>query len=279
MTREELEKRIEKKNADIEKIMRRVQKWNKGLTAEDEQAAWGTYAEIVRYCKEKNYDYEKQNQLIEYFRACRDLKDANTTLDKYKNQLTLEVAKSEATKVQAIVDFLEQWKQDVREYVAEDIHNADLYYEYNHRSCDLHNHHYALIGSGEMTEEQWKEKMAEVKKNEKHYKEITNPLTFDVWTKVIEDHINHEVLDEILDKEAEAKYWNMVEKVTTITGEINDASGLRVAHDGNLNGIIIGDKGKARLETIRTSGENAGRIVNVKRGSIAHFRLLVHEVK
>ena len=279
MNREELERRIAKKEKDIEKITRRVQKWDNGLTAEDEEAAWGTYREIKQYCKDHNFSYQKENQIVEYYRACCDLRDANTTLAKYKNQLALEISKSEATKIQPIVDFLEQWKQNVREYIAEDIHNADLYYEYNSRYCDLHNNHYALVRSGEMTEEQWKEKMSEVLKNEKLYKEITNPLTFEVRAKNAEDHINHEKLDEILDKEAEAKYWNMVEKVTKITGEITDAKGLRVGRDGNLNGIIIGEDGKAKVETIIAGGQNAGIIVNVKRGPIAHFRFIVNPIK
>lgn len=277
MNREELERRIAKKENDIEKITRRVQKWDKGLTAEDEVAAWGTYREIKQYCKDHNFSYEKENQIVEYYRACCDLRDANTTLAKYKNQLALEIAKSEATKVQPIVDFLEKWKQDVREYIAEDIHNADLYYEYNSRSCDLHNNRYSIIKS--IGEEAWKKQVLEVRENEKLYKTITNPLTFEVRAKNAEDHINHERLDEILDKEAEAKYWNMVEKVTKITGEITDAKGLRVGGDGNLNGIIIGENGKANVETIVAGGQNAGIIVNVKRGPIAHFRFIVNPIK
>ena len=281
MKAEDLEKRIAKKEADIEKINKRIKKWSSQCTEEEINVAHqfkNDYKGFVNYHKERNLGWTF-TPVAELRSALIDLDENNVTLAKYKNALALEQSKEQTTKVQVIVDFLEQWKQDVRDFVQEDVKNADKYYEYQHEYCDLHNHHYAFINSGEMTEEEWKEKMAEVRENEKFYKTITTPITFEVWNKVTEDHINHKQLDEILDKEAEAKYWNMIEKVTKITGEITDASALKIARDGNLNGIIVGDNGKARLETIRTTGENAGRLVNVKRGSIAHFRLLVNEVK
>ena len=280
MNREDLEKRIAKKEADIEKINKRIAKWSSQCSSQEEKdLAYefrNSYKDYVHWCKDRNIGYSF-TPMAELRNAYGDLDEANVTLNKYKNALALEQSKNETTKVKVIVDFLEQWKQDVKDFVQEDIKNADKYYELDHKFCDLHNNRYHYVN--EIGEEEWKKQMEEVKKNRTFYKDYTTPITFEVWNKIDDDHINHKRLDEILDKEAEAKYWNMIDKVTKVTGEITDASGLRIGRDGNLNGIIIGDNGKAKLETIRTTGENVGRLVNIRKGQIAHFRLLVNEVK
>lgn len=274
MNIKQLNARIDKKNKDIAKIQRRVDKWVKGLTAEEEQAAMSTWSELKDYFKSHTLGYERENQIEEYHRAISDMKDNVATLNKYKALLDIEVNKANATRIKPIVDFLQQWKEDVIDYIEYDVENAQEYYKYNSMYCDYHNSRYSYIK--EIGEDTWKEKMKEIIKLEKHYKEITNPLTLEVYSPRY--GINYTRLNEILDKEVESKYWNMINKVTEITGEIDDATALRIGGDGNLNGIIIGNKGKVRLETIRTSGENAGIIVNVKRGPIAHYRLLVNKI-
>ena len=108
---------------------------------------------------------------------------------------------------------------------------------------------------------------------------MVNPLTREVYDRKAENLVNEEELEKILSKEVELKYWNMINKVTPITGEITDASLLKIAPDGNINGILIGNKGKARLETIYAGGINEGVIVNVKHGQCLHFRLLCNELK
>ena len=66
---------------------------------------------------------------------------------------------------------------------------------------------------------------------------------------------------------------------TKITGNITDATGLFIDPKGNINGIIIGDMGKARLNTVYAGGYNDDIIVNERHGQVLHFRTLVHKVK
>jgi hypothetical protein len=77
-------------------------------------------------------------------------------------------------------------------------------------------------------------------------------------------------LDSELEKEKKFKMLDLVERVTAVTGEITDASGLRIAPKGNLDGFVIGKKGKAKVETIGAGGHHIQRF---------HFRVLVHEIK
>ena len=130
-----------------------------------------------------------------------------------------------------------------------------------------------------MTEDEWKTELKRKKIKEEDLQDSINPLLFEVYDNRQDNKINYEELNEILDKEIEAKYWNMVERVTKVTGEIIDASDLSIGGDGNINGIIIGKEGNAKLETILAGGYNQNIIVNVRRGQILHYRLIVNKIK
>ena len=82
--------------------------------------------------------------------------------------------------------------------------------------------------------------------------------------------INSELLQKDLDYEANCKYDFIIERVNEIVGQITDASHLSVGNKGDLNGIIIGAKGKASVKTIDAGGYNV---------QCYHFRTLVEEVK
>lgn len=270
----ELQKRIEKKAADIEKLNRRVAKWNKGWTAEEEQVAqtlnWKT---VKTYATEHNFDWEKADRFHEYYAALSDLNDAANLLNKYKNNLALEEAKAGAPRIEVIMTFLTNWKQDMVEYIKQ---NAAVKVEYgkvDSEICELHNHRYYLIHN-EMTEEEWKKKYEELGKKRRALKAAIHPFTD--MTVNYKGQLDEAKLEELLNKEVEAKYWSMVDKVTAITGEITDASYLKIGGDGNLNGIIAGEKGRAHLETILAGGINENVIVNVKHGQCLHYRLLCH---
>lgn len=271
----ELQRRIEKKAADIEKLNRRVAKWNKGWTTEEEQIAmtlnWKT---VKAYSTEHNFDWEKTDRFHEYYAALSDLNDAVTLLNKYKNTLALEEAKAGAPKIAVLMDFLNNWKQDMVEYIKQNVAVKVKYGKVDSELCDLHNTRFWLIREGKMTEEEYKAKNNELAQKRKALKAAIHPFT-DMTTNY-KGQLNEAKLEELLDKEVEAKYWSMVDKVTAITGEITDASCLKIGGDGNLNGIITGEKGRAHLETILAGGINENVIVNVKHGQCLHYRLLCH---
>ena len=83
--------------------------------------------------------------------------------------------------------------------------------------------------------------------------------------------INEELLTKTIAKEKEDKYFDLVKRVTSLVGEIIDASNLSIGNQrGELNGIIIGEKGNVRVETISAGGYNIQRF---------HYRVLLKEVK
>ena len=293
----DLEARIEKKIADIEKTERSINKFitkNNFSTEDIEYAKENGWKEVRRYAEANfplrddsgNYieaNYWKQVDFEDLKRRYSTLSEQNAQLQKYQNQLTMMKAREEGRasteRVPVIVEFLENWKNDVIKFIERDVDKVEKYYEIDHEMTELFNSRFYLIRSGEMTEDEWRQKYDEAKKRRNQYKSMISSLTWTVYDRSSDSHVNYTELNKILDKDVESKYWSMVNKVTDITGEIVDARGLRIAGDGNLNGIIIGKDGKAKLETILAGGYNQGIIVNVKHGQILHFRVLVHEVK
>ena len=81
-----------------------------------------------------------------------------------------------------------------------------------------------------------------------------------------------------MEKEAQAKYKKLVNRISSIVGEIKDCSNLSI-RNGEINGIISGNKGKASINTVVAGGYNENIIVNVKHGQCLHYRVLVKECK
>ena len=92
--------------------------------------------------------------------------------------------------------------------------------------------------------------------------------------------INEEKLNKVIEDEKVRKYEDLCARISAVVGEITDCDNLYIgAKDGELNGIVTGTLGKARVETIGAGGYNVGTIVNVRCGQVFHYRVLVHKLK
>ena len=273
--------RISKKEQQIEKLNKKIKKLENQCTEEEISIADSfrdNYSKFATYCRQVNLG-TSFTPMSELRSAYSDLDEATTTLNKYKNQLNIIIDKESTEKVEIFVEFLNRYKTEVIKYVEKNIDLVTEYYRLNNEYCEFYNNRNSIIRSGEMTEDEWKTELKRKKIKEEDLQDSINPLLFEVYDNRQDNKINYEELNEILDKEIEAKYWNMVEKVTKVTGEIIDASDLSIGGDGNINGIIIGKEGKAKLETILAGGYNQNIIVNVRRGQVLHYRLIVNKIK
>lgn len=76
-------------------------------------------------------------------------------------------------------------------------------------------------------------------------------------------------LKKIIKKESERKKKNLLNRIQSKTGEIVTAS-LKIGGNNELNGTIVGRKGKVEVETIYAGGYNI---------QCLHFRVLIKEQK
>lgn len=67
--------------------------------------------------------------------------------------------------------------------------------------------------------------------------------------------INMEKLEKDYTYEATRKYNKFIEDTEFYVGEITDTSNLSIGDKGDINGFVVGTKGKARVETISACGE------------------------
>ena len=72
---------------------------------------------------------------------------------------------------------------------------------------------------------------------------------------------------EILDRQVISKKATLIAKITKKAGEIVDTSGLYIALDMNINGVVIGTEKTVTVRTILAGGYNIQKL---------HYRVLVN---
>lgn len=295
MTKEQLEQRIEKKETEIKKIEKRIAKWTSGMNEEAKQIAASmevlyddpiykerraAYREYDNTHKDDStvynpVDWNKGPSLDEAQRAYLDLAEAKNTLRKYNTELDKLTNFENEEKIPVIWNFLQKWRKDVYDYVLE---NAVLYTELRHNEEQAWNKYLEEHPNLVDKEDKWYSyKLRQAKYNwlESYYAAINS------LTKSVTDYfgnVDTNQLNKILDEDVKNKYTNLVHQITQYTGVITDASGLSIGAKGDINGVVIGEKGKAKVQTFGAGGYTTG-IVNVKHGQIFHYRTRVDPVK
>jgi len=289
MTKQQYEERISAAQDKIAKIDKRIQKWEDAksdekfakhydwLQADTDSWAlgwdgnnriYGTFQEF------KNQHYaewiEECDHEIKY--ANRDKEEVLTLINKYRNSLELLKEKDAKPVIQIFKDFFDNWKAEILEYVKPLV---DEYYEINTKRINMLNSRYNIEKTGFSNKEEFELAYKELSRREKDI--ISEPIVKVALDKGLRR--NDSDFIKYLDDYMNARYLDLVGKVTEIVGEIDDVSNLNVGMDGTLNGRIYGDKGGAKIETIVAGGYNTNIIVNVKHGQIRHYRVLVHPIK
>ncbi len=267
---EYITKRIEGKKAEITKLEKK----------------------LARIMKAKESDYEENNPYgysdYDLKWVTKDIEEAKNGLTKYEAELATATEKAESRNVAAIIEFLEGWKNRMREWYGKGL---EEYYSEKAAVRSLHKEteNYRW-GSPEYTKAHdtyeearkvlWHKvngyfEKVEVERNGRKREvsqkvrdgelEYTNRYNEE---QTLMDAMNK--LEKDLTKEAERKYDFIIERVNYICGTITDAAGLRVGPTGDLNGFIKGERGTAKVQTIGAGGYNI---------QCFQFRTLIHEMK
>lgn len=76
-----------------------------------------------------------------------------------------------------------------------------------------------------------------------------------------------EKINKVIEREAERKYISFLERIKKAVGKTLDCSGLYIGDNAEINGIVKGELGRAKVETIGAGGYNI---------QCYHYRVLVH---
>ena len=252
--------------------------------------------ERILKAEESNYELNNPYYYSDYDKrsTLRDIEECKKNIEKYENELIITIEKDNSRNVQVIIDFLQAWKDKVYSLYESTIKSALAMYK------ELR----ALYPN--WMDKNYDEKMANFRELEREYdrklygkfesREYTSSRTGRVHKEKVKvesgeweflgNYYTPRDIDEGLKKldrdlttEMKHKYDFIIERTNKIVGEIVDTNNLRIGANGELNGIIIGTRGKAKVETIGAGGYNTDTIVNVKHGQIFHYRVLVKEVK
>ena len=269
-TIEFLTKRIEGKQAEITKLEKKLDRINKAKASN-----W-----------ENNPYYYGDNDLRW---TMKDLEAARTALKGYQDQLAAEQEKANSRNIPAIVEFLKLWKARVFHYY----HEGLVEYFDLRKQCNVAYKKYnnAPYGTPEQADAKAEyEKISTLyhgkingyyrdepytdrygKPRTKHVKYQDGELEY------LDRYMGYSTIEEAeaklnsdLNRDAAAKYDDIVNRACCVVGTITDAKGLSVGAKGELNGIVIGTKARARIETIGAGGYNI---------QCFHFRTLIHELK
>lgn len=194
---------------------------------------------------------------------------------------------------QILIDFLNDWKEHCREYV---LTMADKYFEEKQELRDTINTYcweyivdnkdkfdylfnnypdnFATFNNG-INYAQYINSYRDFKEFESIYnvKELKKSLENKYNNYFVQFYISHRqdinALDKELEKEKNNKLLDLMNRVTAITGIITDTTNLKINAKGDIDGIIYGEKGNCKVNTVGAGGYNI---------QCFHYRVLVKKI-
>ena len=253
---ETLEKRINSKEKAIEKLQKKLDRI--------EKAKASNWVQNPYYYGERDLKY-----------TLRDLQQAQEDLENYEAALKVAKEKEASRNVKVILDFLEVWKARVFEHYQKSVEQYIPLREEFYQKRKAYR---------EQEQKYFRENHIRTWKDENRfwdnapewaieYKEYETAF-IDKW-KFLQEYLIGEKLDteklqRDLIREANNKYDDIINRTNKIVGTIQDASNLHIGLKGDMEGYIVGDRGKATVQTIGAGGYNI---------QCYHFRTLVNEKK
>jgi hypothetical protein len=252
MELKELQNRLTASQEKLNKITARVNKWFAQIATCQEYVGLAS-SEIYTAWQQGKITSQQENALGEYRRAKYDLQQQQILVAKYEEKVAKETAFQEVNvNVPALNEFLQNWRKNAYEFYVNQV------IELTSKINALEAQH---AGNTHYTNTAYRMASKELRATYKHLSDVA-----DVYT----GKLSVSALNTMLDKEVVRKQRNFVKLVSDVVGTITDVAGLYVANNLEINGVVIGTKAKANVQTITAGGWNI---------QCLHFRVLVHEVK
>jgi hypothetical protein len=212
--------------------------------------------------------YEVIGKLDDIKGANKKLREAEIVLENWQTKLAVEVEKErflEGNAPQVIKDFLEEWKVKayewhIKKYDAFLVFKKDLYAKESQ-------------AREECSRLSYKERRAYMEEKgldniQKRLASFAGAIVMQMSTYRNEPE-RLAWLEKTLEQDKKAKMLDLIVRINNVVGTIVDATNLRISNAGNLNGFIIGENGRAKVETIGAGGYAV---------QCFHYRTLVHKI-
>lgn len=285
-------KNVEKTKATIVRHEKILAKKSKVLT--DLEINLNNYD---KFDKDKKFYWEicdYEHKLKDIKNSTKKLKEYEKNLEKLQNTLDVELEKKDNINnvvPKSVLDFLENWKQEMKLWLIEQIEKI---IELNFKKYEITKEHLEKILKydwkqkeeiREFTDEKIEEilsvKISEYEKSNLEYKIKNHYLNMykkslfayvvEIADKVIDyDKIDNNRLEKILNEQVEIRKECLISRITEVVGVITDMEKINFGDNGELNGIVVGKKCNAKIETISAGGYNIQRY---------HYRVRVNKIK
>lgn len=240
-----IELRIEGCRKNLEKAHSTLERHNKAFKkAEDTCKKLGV--DVSKLNNDGDWSYKQtlnQSQLEaawkledaqEYIQTTNSkIAELTKKLRQYLDKKAQEDKKNDVPMVPAVEQFLEVWKADADSYYRRRIQSYQNYRKENPNDFNV----YKLF--------------------DPTIQRLGNMNSQELET----------ALDEFLNEEVQARRVDLYHRCSAVVGIIQDATGITMGMNGSLNGIVVGDEGKASVKTILAGGYNIQRL---------HYRVLVN---
>jgi hypothetical protein len=218
--------------------------------------------------------YEVERKMDDIKNATRKLKDAEQILENWTAKLDIEVEKEkflEGNAPKVIKDFLEAWKVSafdwhVQRLIAYRAYSKQLDAEEKQARIDVG------ITGGSMPSKYQREALEKLGLDWKSVSSKKASFGGAVVLKMVTMKEAERLvwLEKVLEEDKKFKMLDLINRINAVVGTITDATYLTISDAGNLNGIIIGEKDKAKIETIGAGGYAI---------QCFHYRTLVNPIK
>lgn len=250
--------RLEKKTQECKKL---------GI---DDPETWDRYTEgrtNEQYWAKCEYDSVKSD--IESTQ--KKIKEFQERLQFWKDKKKSEDEKNNVPMIPAVEEFLKNWKENAYEYYKQQVNSLvswskkyDNYYRKTIKELEK------VYGARVHRLDKEVEEIKKSKNVDYKYKEeyIRKNYTQDIVSLSKSRNLDKD-LNNMLNQEVQNKRIDLYYRCSAVVGVITDASGLYLGNNGSINGIIIGENGKAKVETIFAGGYNI---------QCLHYRVLIKPI-
>lgn len=203
----------------------------------------------------------------------KKLEELQQKLSGYREKRAAEEKRNDIPHIPALEDFLAQWKEKAAAYYGREVIALAAF------ERDAEEKKAAIRAKYEPQEFlHWKDISADEKAAGLDYASYNKALKMrfsqDVRRLRLEGLPGTPRFDQYLDKmlsdEVRSKRLDLYYRCVNAVGVLTDVSGLTVGENGSLNGHVVGEQGKANVETIYAGGYNI---------QCLHYRVLVKLVR